>query len=280
MVILLQCLKICDFVHRNQLAVSMSDTFTWSHHDWENTLLSVFHTKISLKRRWLDSQNWVLNHWHESWCALMTWTSNDDDLTSDDLESNWWLLVNRWVRMMTSKNDGHISPEWCPWVMSRILGEMMKTTWCEPWLQTHQFLIVSENWERRCANKNKALHKYFDHFSNMHFCNSEISSPLLFPKTLGLKSFVCTAQIKVAEKFHFSLAEEKKKLCYLAGAVTPLKRFNKFDLFRITADEKRLTQMLKKSRFQIKQLSTCFEKITKNPNIGDDIFTNVRDFCN
>ena len=134
MVILLQCLKICDFVHRNQLVVSMSDIFTWSHHDWENTLLSVFHTKISLKRRWLDSQNWVLNHWHESWCALMTWTSNDDDLTSDDRESNWWLLVNWWVRMMTSKSDGHISPEWCPWVMSRTLGEMMKT--CRKrWLQ-------------------------------------------------------------------------------------------------------------------------------------------------
>jgi len=52
---------------------------------------------------------------------------------------------------------------------------------------------------------------------------------------------VCTAQIKIAEKFHFSLAEEKKKLCYLSGAVTILKRFNRFYLFQITADEKRLT---------------------------------------
>ena len=58
------------------------------------------------------------------------------------------------------------------------------------------------------------------------------------------------------------------------------KKFNKFILFRIPADEKGLTQMLKNSRFQTKKLSTCFEKITKNPNIGDDIFTNVRDFCN
>ena len=64
----------------------------------------------------------------------MTWNSNDGALSSDDWESCWWLLVNWWVRMMTWKNDGHISPEWCPWVMSRTLGEMMKTC-CKRWLQ-------------------------------------------------------------------------------------------------------------------------------------------------
>ena len=151
----------------------MSDTFTWSHHDWENTLLSVFHTKISLKRRWLDSQNWVLNHWHESWCALMTWTSNDDDLTSDDRESNWWLLVNWWVRMMTSKSDGHISPEWCPWVMSRTLGEMMKTTWCERWLQNALISCCFRKMRvKLCKQKIKRgtnILNILDHFSNYHF---------------------------------------------------------------------------------------------------------------
>ena len=173
MVILLQCLKICDFVHRNQLVVSMSDIFTWSQHGWENTFLSVFHTKISLKRRWLDSQNWVLNHWHESWCALMTWTSNDDDLTSDDRESNWWLLVNWWVRMMTSKSDGHISPEWCPWVMSRTLGEMMKTAWCERWLQNALISCCFRKMRvKLCKQKIKRgtnILNILNHFSNYHF---------------------------------------------------------------------------------------------------------------
>ena len=65
----------------------------------------------------------------------------------------------------------------------------------------------------------------------------------------------------------------------LHDAVT-FEKIQQIYLFRITADEKGLTQMLKYSRFQNKEFSTCFEKITKNPNIRDDIITDVRDFCN
>ena len=97
----------------------------------------------------------------------------------------------------------------------------------------------------------------------MHFCNSEISSPLLFPQLLGLKSFVCTAVIKVAEKFHFSLAEQKMKLCYLAGAIMHFKKFNKFIYFEFLPMKKGSHKCWKIHVFKLKSYRLVSRKLQK-----------------
>ena len=196
----------------------------------------------------------------------MTWNSNDGALSSDDRESCWWLLVNWWVRMMTSKNDGHISPEWCPWVMSRTLGEMMKTTWCERWLQNALISCCFRKMRvKLCKQKIKRgtnILNILDHFSNYHF----LQQRNFFTSSLSAITWieiVRTAQIKVAEKFHFSLAEQKMKLCYLAGAVTPLKRFNEFIYFELLPMKKGSHKCWKIHVFKLKSSRLVSRKLQK-----------------
>ena len=236
--------------------------------------------------------------------ATLTWQSklSSEPLTrklvcSDDLKQQWWHLVKWWPRVvlmtlsqLMSLNDD-FKERWShfSWVM--FVSDVENPWWNDEddmvWTVTSKrtnFLLFQKNESEIVQTKNKARHKYFEHswslFELSFFATAKFLHLFSFRNHLDWNRSCVPHNLKLPEKFHFSLAEQKNEIVLPCWCRNAFKKIQQIYLFRITADEKGLIQMLKNSRFQTKELSTCFEKITKNPNIRDDIITDVRDFCN
>ena len=219
--------------------------------------------------------------------ATLTWQSklSSEPLTrklvcSDDLKQQWWRLVKWWLRVvlmtlsqLMSLNDD-FKERWShfSWVM--FVSDVENPWWNDEddmvWTVTSKrtnFLLFQKNESEIVQTKNKARHKYFEHswslFELSFFATAKFLHLFSFRNHLDWNRSCVPHNLKLRRSFISHWLNKKMKLCYLAGAVTLLKRFNKFIYFESLPMKKGSYKCWKIHVFKLKSSRLVSRKLQK-----------------